>query len=138
MLENYKLTIMKELSVEEKAKRYDEAIKRAGNLHKDAVEMENNMTSKTCEIIFPELAESDDEWIKDDIKDVIQAAIIPKESKREMLAWLEKQGKQKQTWKPSAAQLIVIKDLIEDENTSKVNKVILRGMFDEFEHDFGL
>ena len=129
---------MKELSVEEKAKRYDEAIKRAGNLHKDAVEMENNMTSKTCEIIFPELAESDDEWIKDDIKDVIQAAIIPKESKREMLAWLEKQGKQKQTWKPSAAQLIVIKDLIEDENTSKVNKVILRGMFDEFEHDFGL
>lgn len=129
---------MKELSVEEKAKRYDEAIKRAGNLHKDAVEMENNMTSKTCEIIFPELAESDDEWIKDDIKDVIQAAIIPKESKREMLAWLEKQGKQKQTWEPSAAQLIVIKDLIEDKNTSKVNKVILRGMFDEFEHDFGL
>ena len=45
---------------------------------------------------------------------------------------LKKQGEQKQTWKPSAAQLIVIKDLIEDKNTSNVNKVILQGMFDEF------
>ena len=41
-------------------------------------------------------------------------------------------GEQKQTWKPSEAQLIVIKELIEDKNTSKVHKVILRGMFDEF------
>ena len=45
---------------------------------------------------------------------------------------IEKQAEQKQTWKPTAAQLIVIKDLIEDKNTSKVNKTILRGMFDEF------
>lgn len=36
-----------------------------------------------------------------------------------------KQGEQKQTWKPSAAQLIVIKDLIEDKNTLNVSKVIL-------------
>ena len=54
------------------------------------------------------------------------------------IAWLKNQGKQKQTWKPTAAQLIVIKDLIEDENTSKVNKVILRGMLDEFKQYFGL
>lgn len=46
--------------------------------------------------------------------------------------WLFELREQKQTWKPSAAQLIVIKELIEDKNTSKVNKVILRGMFDEF------
>lgn len=50
---------------------------------------------------------------------------------------LEKQD-EKQTWKPTAAQLIVIKDLIEDENTSKVNKVILQGMFDEFKQYFEL
>lgn len=45
-----------------------------------------------AEHYFPELVESEDERIKDEIKDVIQAAIIPKESKRVMLAWLEKQG----------------------------------------------
>lgn len=45
---------------------------------------------------------------------------------------LEKQCVQKQTWKQNAAQLIVIKNLIEDKNTSEVNKVILRGVLDEF------
>lgn len=87
---------------------------------------------RAAEFIFPELKENEDECVKDDIKDVIQAAIIPEESKREMLDWLEKQAEQKQTWEPDAAQLIVIKSLIEDKNTSKVNKVILRGMLDEF------
>lgn len=48
-------------------------------------------------------------------------------------AWLEKQGEQKQTWKPNAGQLIVIKDLIEDKNTSKVNKVILHGMLEQLQ-----
>lgn len=45
---------------------------------------------------------------------------------------LEKQGEQKQSWKPSIAQKIVIKELIEDKNTSNVHKTILRGMLDEF------
>ena len=51
---------------------------------------------------------------------------------------LEKQVEQKQVWEPDEAQLIVIKDLIEDKNTSKVNKLILRGMFDEFKQCFEL
>ena len=51
---------------------------------------------------------------------------------------LEKQVEQKQAWEPDEAQLIVIKDLIEDKNTSKVNKIILRGMFDEFKQCFEL
>jgi len=51
---------------------------------------------------------------------------------------LEKQVEQKQAWEPDEAQLIVIKDLIEDKNTSKVNKIILRGMFDEFKQCFKL
>lgn len=42
--------------------------------------------------IFPELTMSEDEKMKDYIKDVIQAAIIPKkENKQKMIAWLEKQ-----------------------------------------------
>ena len=45
--------------------------------------------------IFPELKENEDERMKDYIKDVIQAAIIPKkENKQKMIAWLEKQGEQ--------------------------------------------
>ena len=118
---------------EEKAKAYDEALERAQRLSIDGF-----LDAVAISDIFPELNESKDELIEDDIKDVIQAAIIPKESKREMLAWLEKQGEQKPTWKPTEAQLIVIKDLIEDKNTSNVNKVILRGMFDEFKQYFGL
>ena len=93
---------MKELSIKEKAKRYDEAIERANNLHKDAVEMENNMTTKTCEIIFPELAESEDERMKRIISDIL---LVDNNEIREILdannvlmqdivAWLEKQGEQ--------------------------------------------
>lgn len=50
--------------------------------------------------IFPELTMSEDEKMKDYIKDVIQAAIIPKkENKQKMIAWLEKQGEKKNTRK---------------------------------------
>ena len=66
---------------------------------------------------FPELAVSEDEGIKDEIKDVIQAAIIPKESKREMLAWLKKQGEQTKerfTWKPSEEEINGLLDQIKD------------------------
>lgn len=40
---------------EEKAKRYDEAFLRAKNLHKDAINMGENIRAKQCEIIFPNL-----------------------------------------------------------------------------------
>ena len=69
--------------------KHKEALERAKRLHSEPT---GGTERIVCEQIFPELKESDGEWIKDDIKDVIQAAIIPEESKREMLAWLEKQG----------------------------------------------
>ena len=71
-------------------KKYKEALERAKRLHSEPT---GGTERIVCEQIFPELKESEDERIKDDIKDVIQAAIIPEENKREMLAWLEKQGK---------------------------------------------
>ena len=87
----------------------------------------------------PELKESEDERIRKGIIALIEFGLDDKSAiapgynitKEEAIAWLEKQGEQKQTWEPSAAQLIVIEDLIEDENTSKVNKVILRGMYEQ-------
>lgn len=71
--------------------KHKEALERAKRLHSEPT---GGTERIVCEQIFPELKESDGEWIKDDIKDVIQAAIIPEESKREMLDWLEKQGEQ--------------------------------------------
>lgn len=37
--------------------KYENALPRAKNLHKDAIDMEGNLSSKQCETIFPELAE---------------------------------------------------------------------------------
>ena len=82
---------MKELSIEEKAKAYDEAIKVA-NKYKDT----HIMFSQIKDEIFPELAESEDgkirKWLIDTIKQVpndsIEWETIDKSS---VLAWLEKQ-----------------------------------------------
>lgn len=120
--------------------KYKQALERARYYHsKDYM-----LINSAIENIFPELAESEDERIRKAIINSVETDSSVYESSvspHDMIVWLKKQGKQKQTWKPSAAQLLVIKDLIEDKNTSKVNKVILRGMLDEFKQfieDFGL
>lgn len=82
---------MKELTIQEKAEKYDKSFERASNIHKDAIEMENSMITKTCEIIFPELAELDDEKIRKEIIDYIDKATGCKR----WIAWLEKQIEQK-------------------------------------------
>ena len=45
-------------------KAYKEALERAKNLRKDAIDMGESIRAKQCEIIFPELAESKDEKIR--------------------------------------------------------------------------
>lgn len=89
---------MKELSIEEKAQRYDGAIKRANSAHKD----EDRHLKATLERIFPELKEeSEDERIRKTISDIL---LIDSDEIREILSansvlmqdidtWLEKQGK---------------------------------------------
>ena len=88
---------MKELSIEGKAKAYDEALERARNLHKDAIDMGESLRAKQCEIIFPELKESDDEKIRKTLihffsngaKNGAQTNGI---YDKDIIAWLEKQG----------------------------------------------
>lgn len=82
---------MKELSIEQKAKAYDEAIKKAKSKIKndtDHVLYEDDIID-----IFPELYESEDERIKNEIIDYISTAddkeLIPYES---WIAWLEEQA----------------------------------------------
>ena len=80
---------MKELSIEEKAKAYDEALKRAIKHHdKDGLTLEQY---ETIDIIFPELKESKDERIRKEIINYIKTGTYHKD----WLAWLEKQGEQK-------------------------------------------
>ena len=85
---------MKNLSLEEKAKRYDEALEKAEKWYNAPnVDKIPTFGNRIIEDIFPELYESEDERIKNEIIDYISTAddkvLIPYES---WIAWLEKQG----------------------------------------------
>lgn len=94
---------MKELSIEEKARAYDEALERARLSRLQLLDIGEEATE--IEYIFPELVESEDEKIR---KALIDGFTVMKESKNcgktfsnhnipvaDILAWLEKQGYQK-------------------------------------------
>ena len=92
---------MKELSIEDKAKRYDEAIERA-KLWRNASNVDKIPTfaNRVINEIFPELAESDNESIRKSITEFFKNysengtwKAIPDVTK--WVAWLEKQGEQK-------------------------------------------
>ena len=68
---------MKELSIEEKAEAYDDAIERAKRM----------FSEKELNYLFPELAESDDERIRKEILDYVNKAT----GCQRWVAWLEKQ-----------------------------------------------
>ena len=78
----------------EKAKAYDEALKKASAAHKD----EDRHLKATLERIFPELKEDDDEKIKKDLiqwVDEFPDTIWRGHYKEDIIAWLEKQGEDK-------------------------------------------
>ena len=80
------------MTQEEKAKAYDEALKKASAAHKD----EDRHLKATLERIFPELKEEDDdERIKKDLiqwVDEFPDIIWRGHYKKDIIAWLEKQG----------------------------------------------
>ena len=79
----------------EKAKAYDEALKKASAAHKD----EDRHLKATLERIFPELKEDDNERIR-----------------KNCIDWLEKQGEQKPQGKSAL-------EAIKEENVDNANKV---------------
>ena len=88
---------MKELSVEEKAKRYDNMFERLKEMYNN--NKTNVVARLICERYFPELKESEDERIR---KKLVQFFKEKDEEdfeewvpKAKVLAWLEKQGEQK-------------------------------------------
>jgi hypothetical protein len=88
---------MKELSIEEKAKAYDEAklrMSRAFNSNRCSIDFMNE--------IFPELKENEDERIRKElITQCRNTRCVTEEGAERIakwIAWLEKQGEQKPAW----------------------------------------
>ena len=85
--------------IKEKAKAYDEAINKAKSLYKAAEPMSG--CNVLLETIFPELKESEDERIRKSIINLIIKSAqnggmaLHKWESQQMIAWLEKKGKQK-------------------------------------------
>ena len=82
------------MTEKEKAKAYDEALKKASDAHKD----DDRHLKATLERIFPELKESEDEKIKKAIIEFFESeddnATYSSIRKKDIIAWLEKQGKE--------------------------------------------
>ena len=78
------------MTEKEKAKAYDEALKKANAAHKD----EDRHLKATLERIFPELKESEDEEIRKEIISILRNAYWTSNRNRfnKLVAWLEKQG----------------------------------------------
>lgn len=91
------MTTIKELSIEEKAKRYDEAKEKARKLKDEYNDIEGYYPNQwLCEELFPELKEeseeSENERIRKDIVFYIAANHKDDGEKARWLYWLEKQG----------------------------------------------
>lgn len=88
------------MTIEEKAKRYDEAI----NVAKDSFNYPDFPGFIRADVVFPELAESEDERIRKALVEMVHDTtgdslwIDYNVHKEDAIAWLEKQGKQKPTW----------------------------------------
>lgn len=86
------------METEEKAKRYDETIKRAKGVIEQNPLME--YLKKGIEYIFPELKESEDEKIRKSIIENLKGNMCRTDGDYDLLnkqiTWLEKQGEQKQ------------------------------------------
>ena len=87
--------VMKELTIEEKAKAYDKALELAESYYDDPNCFKH--MEGCLEHIFPELKESEDERIRKQIKAFIKSrgSQITQSKTDSWLAWLEKQGEQK-------------------------------------------
>lgn len=89
---------MKELSVEEKARRYDEAIKRLEDIETGNCQKTFMFTEGLFDYIFPELRESEDERIRKKLIVLVKGSLAHTDEEiNEMIAYLEKQA-QKPAW----------------------------------------
>ena len=97
-------------TIEQKAKAYDKALERARQIC--SADRVSGIELTTCETIFPELAESEDEKIRETL--IYHFGGIPNLhgiERDKIIAWLEKKGEQKQ-WKPSEEQIEALEHFV--------------------------
>ena len=96
---------MKELSIEEKARRYESALEKCRKLYKEAKANEYTSDIEDYETIFPELRENEDEvirkWLYSYFRSLFPTWIHRDITCEEILAWLEKQDKNIQVMCPT-------------------------------------
>jgi hypothetical protein len=84
------------MTTEEKARKYDEALEIA----RKCLDEKRDTCFVRPDVIFPELAESENEKIRKGIIELVKQSseILDKKNQEQMLDWLEKQGEQKPKW----------------------------------------
>lgn len=103
---------MEKLTIEQKAKAYDEALK---VLHK--YDGANIMFSQSLkEEMFPELKESEDEKTRSEIIRFIQMEVEDEIVGNKWIAWIEKQGKQNSPSTNERAWLYLVSDVLTWQN----------------------
>ena len=103
---------MEKLTIEQKAKAYDEALK---VLHK--YDGANIMFSQSLkEEMFPELKESKDEKTRSEIIQFIQMEVDDEIVGNKWIAWIEKQGKQNSPSTNERAWLYLVSDVLTWQN----------------------
>ena len=96
---------MKKLSIEEKAKRYDDAIERAKEINNEQRAQPFNVMTK----VFPELKESEDERIRKElIKETkgCEVRLFEAVTNDEFVSWLEKQGEKESAWSEEDEEIL--------------------------------
>ena len=118
-------------------KKYNEALERAKNLRKDAIDMGEDIRAKQCEIIFPELNESDDERIRQElITHCRNTRCVTEEGAERIakwIAWLEKQDEQEPIeWKDSDEKYLfwALLSIQKDIAVSEINGVNTKDLND--------
>ena len=98
------------MTEKEKAKAYDEVLKKASAAHKD----EDRHLKATLERIFPELKESEDEEIRKEIISILRNAYWTSNRNRfnKLVAWLEKQGDKSLPQTNERAWLYLVSDVL--------------------------
>lgn len=95
------------MTIEEKAKRYDEAIKRVEDIMTGKCKTTFMFTEGLFEHIFPALKESEGEKIRKGLLYVIEHhPTLPTEEAEEYIAWIEKQGEKDE-------EILILKDQVE-------------------------
>lgn len=89
---------MKELTIEEKAKAFDEALSKAKQVYKTPYTAHWDVMKELIEHLFPELKESEDERVKNKLIKFFKGYSPDEEwwgniTQEDILVWLEKQGK---------------------------------------------